>query len=83
MKYEKQLEEYQILENDGTAPFEKDVRRVLISYLNQKPTEAMIIGVQKNTENEKTHSFFGIKPTIRIEKDTSKLAKIVEFFNKK
>ena len=77
MEIKKIYEQYEILENNGTGPFEKDVGSVLIKYNNGIPSRA-ILTIITDKENFRENG-----PLMKIEKDPSKLLKIANFFNEK
>jgi len=77
MKYEKVSEQYNLIKNDGTGPFEKDVKKVIINYNCGKPVYAVL-----SRENNK-HSVTYSGTRMGVETNPPKLTKIVNFFNKK
>lgn len=79
MEYRKHLVQYEILNNDGTGPFKKEVTHVFILYNEGKPVQA-VLGIDAACVEQ----LVGLSEF--IDHTTFKkpeLEKIVEFFDKK
>ena len=82
MKYTRLSEQYSIDENDGSGPFPREADSILIFY-NEKNGNPIRARMTMATPIDEAINVSHFGPRMRVEKDPSKLAKIVEFFHSK